>query len=261
MRVALLARQLLFSGTVTAPGQSGDDDFRAIHARFARYVIGIYAAAAAVAIAALLAALISDLQYQRRAARQSVELETQLRAQYLGRHLALLAEEVHRLGDRPEIDLLDQEFGPEERLLLDSHDNSTIFNRGVALLDGRGPALWAAPSDFLEDNPHPVPEPLLAAMTTGDEVQILPSGTGSPQESVLCVRLAPVRSQSRAHRRAPRRDRPGRRPSRGHRLRPPHRRRRPARDAGRAPALSTVRTSGRAHQRDSCRSRPATTRS
>jgi signal transduction histidine kinase len=192
VRIALLARQLLFSGTVTAPGQAGDHDFRAIHARFARYVIGIYAAAAAVAIAALLAALISDLQYQRRAARQSVELETQLRAQYLGRHLALLAEEVHRLGDRPEIDLLDQEFGPEERLLLDSHDNSTIFNRGVALLDGRGARIWAAPSDFLEDNPHPVPDPLLAAMATGDEVQILPSGTGSPQESVLYV-ASPVR--------------------------------------------------------------------
>ena len=157
-----------------------------MHARFARAVVAIYVAVSVVAIAVLVVSLLSDLERQKSDAREVLFVETQLRAQYLSRHLSLLAEEVHRLGLRPEIDLLDETLGPERMLLASSHDNSTFFNQGVALLDALGSVVWSVPSTFLATGTRPVPTKVFASLSGAEGVDIVPSDA-DPRASVLYV--------------------------------------------------------------------------
>jgi two-component system C4-dicarboxylate transport sensor histidine kinase DctB len=119
------------------------------HQRFARAVISLYVAATSVAIAVLVAGLVADRHYDEERAAQRLLLETQSRARYFGHHLRLLSEELRRLGLRSEINLLDDNLAPERSLLELAHEDSTIFNLGVAILDARGKVLWAQPQRFL----------------------------------------------------------------------------------------------------------------
>jgi signal transduction histidine kinase len=178
-----------------SPGTDVRAEFRAVHARLGRAVVAIYIAVAVMAVAALVTALVSDLDYQEAQAREAVLKETELRADYLSRHLTLLADEVHRLGARPEIDLRDRSLAPERALLDSSHDNSTIFNRGVALLGEDGSVLWSDPPVLLEGNPHPLSDAVLASVRRADGVQIVPSATDEPKAAVLFV-ACPIMRQS-----------------------------------------------------------------
>jgi two-component system C4-dicarboxylate transport sensor histidine kinase DctB len=165
-----------------------EGEFRQIHARFARSVLGIYLAVSVVALGALTAALVSDLQYQRDGARGALAVETELRAQYLSGYLGLLADEVQRLGARPEIDLLDRELGPERTLLDSYRGDRAIFNRGFALLDGAGGVMWSSPADLFHGR-APMADGSFALLRQAVGVQIVPSRTDA---GVLLV-ASPIR--------------------------------------------------------------------
>src|SRR5262249_47952588 len=105
-------------------------------------------ATAAVAILLFAITLFTDLSHERRSAQDMLSLETQLRAHGLDRHLALLAQELTRLGLRSEVDLLDQNLEPERSLLRLSHEKSPFFNVGVAILSADGDLLWSEPQAF-----------------------------------------------------------------------------------------------------------------
>lgn len=154
--------------------QDAEHDFRQIHARFARNALGIYLAVSVVALAALATALVSDLQYQRDGAREALAVETELRAQYLASYLGMLADEVQRIGARPEIDLLDRELGPEQALLDSYRGDRAIFNRGFALLDDRGDVMWSAPTNLFHDK-APVSAASFGLLRRAVGVQIVPS--------------------------------------------------------------------------------------
>lgn len=170
----------------------GEHELRTIHARFARNVIGIYVAVSVVALGALVVALVSDLQYQRTGAREALFVETELRAQYLARYLGLLSDEVRRIGAQPQINLLDHELEPERTLLDSVSGGSTIFNKGIALLDAQGTVLWSTPDGFPEGSPRPVPEASLASLRSAEGVQIVPSHA---ETGVLFV-ASPIRRQN-----------------------------------------------------------------
>jgi len=158
--------------------QENQYELRDIHARFAKNVLRIYLAVSVVALGALTVALVSDLQFQSNAARTALSSETELRAEYIAQYLNLLSGEVQRIGARPEIDLFDQEFGPE-RALLDSFGGTrAIFNRGFALVDPDGALLWSTPRDLF---PHGVPIAPQAfdALRSARTAQLLPSETNT----------------------------------------------------------------------------------
>ena len=176
--------------TVADEGRDSELGFSEIHARFARNVLGIYLAVSIVALAALVAALASDLQYQVRAVRESLSVETELRAQYLGRYLGLLADEVQRIGARPEIDLLDAELGPERTLLSSYGGNRAMFNRGFALLDDQGAVLWSNPPDLFSRTP-PVTTASLQTLRSVTGVQMVPAATAPG----LIMLASPIRRE------------------------------------------------------------------
>lgn len=124
--------------------------FAAAHIRFARVILALYLGTAATSLVLHAVALIADRTQQRQDARETLLLQTELRAHYLARHLGLLASELRRLGLRSEVDLLDQNMEPERSLLRLSHQKSTFFNVGVAILSRDGVVVWSEPDNFLQ---------------------------------------------------------------------------------------------------------------
>jgi signal transduction histidine kinase len=135
------------SGGASRTGATGG--LAAVHARFARAVLTIYLVTAAVAVLLLVGALITDLTHQKDLARDTLLLETEVRAHYLGLHLAQLAAELSRLGLRSEVNLLDQNNEPERSLLRLAHERSSFFNVGVAVVGPDGVLVRAEPEGFL----------------------------------------------------------------------------------------------------------------
>jgi len=121
-----------------------------VHARFARAVILIYLGTALAAVALLVGALATDLTHQKDLARETLLLETEVRAHYMAAHLRQLAAELIRLGLRSEVNLLDQNNEPERSLLKLAHEKSSFFNVGVAVVGPDGTLVWSEPQDFLE---------------------------------------------------------------------------------------------------------------
>jgi len=135
----------------SAPGVSGpESNLSAVHARFARAVILIYLGTALAAVALLVGALATDLTHQKDLARETLLLETEVRAHYMAAHLRQLAAELIRLGLRSEVNLLDQNNEPERSLLKLAHEKSSFFNVGVAVVGPDGTLVWSEPQNFLE---------------------------------------------------------------------------------------------------------------
>jgi signal transduction histidine kinase len=126
-----------------------DSSLSAVHARFARAVITIYLVTAAVAVILLVGALATDFSHQQDLARQTLLMETEVRAYYLARHLHTLALELTRLGLRSEVNLLDKDEEPERSLLNLTHEKSAFFNVGVAVIGADGTLVWSVPQNFL----------------------------------------------------------------------------------------------------------------
>jgi signal transduction histidine kinase len=121
----------------------------AAHRRFVRASVLIYLGSAGVATTMLVAALSTDRAHEVRDLREHALLETQLRAEYLGGHLALLAKELQRLALRSQSTLLGPDLQAVQSLMQLSHDRSSFFNTGVAIIATDGHVLWSLPSSFL----------------------------------------------------------------------------------------------------------------
>jgi signal transduction histidine kinase len=127
------------------------DKLAEAHSRFAKAALWIYLGAALVALTLLVAAILTDKSHNDEQAKRQLLLETEVLAHRLADHLSLLVEELQRLGDRSEVDLLDQSLAPERALLDVAHQDSPLFNLGVAIVDRDGKVLWAEPQSFLKD--------------------------------------------------------------------------------------------------------------
>jgi len=157
------------------------------HARFAQVAMWIYVATAGVGIVLLVLTLAADRAHQKEEARERLSLETQVRAHYLARHLHLLVEELTRLGLRSEVDLLDENMAPERSLLRLSHENSSVFNVGVAILDRRATVMWSEPQTFLAGRLPPSLQGLMGTLRRTGTVQIVPGQEGAGTTAPLYV--------------------------------------------------------------------------
>jgi len=173
-----------------SPGGEGPD-LSAVHSRFARAVLLIYLATAVVAVGLLVAALATDLAYQQDVARETLLLETQVHAYYLGRHLHLLAAELSRLGLRSEVDLLDRNSEPERSLLRLTHEKSAFFNVGVAVVGQDGGVIWSEPQSFLPTGTSLADEPWFQAVLRSRNILIAPERPERERDSVLYM-VSPI---------------------------------------------------------------------
>ncbi len=174
---------------MTAPGPG--HELAAAHARFARAVLLIYLGTAVVAVVLLVAALATDLSYQNQVSRETLQLETEVHAYYLGRHLHLLAGELARLGLRSEVNLLDRNNEPERSLLRLSHEKSAFFNVGVAVVGPDGAPIWSEPQSFLPTGVPLANESWFQAVLRTRSILIVPVQTERDRESVLYM-VSPI---------------------------------------------------------------------
>ncbi len=161
------------------------------HRRFARAAVAIYASTAAVAVSLLILAFATDLTHQEQDARDTLMLETQVRAQALSRHLGLLSQELRRLGLRSEVDLLDHNMEPERSLLRLSHDKSAFFNVGLAIVDLDGTVAWSEPSGFLKQGSSVALEPWFDAVRRWRSVRIVGVEPERASDSILYM-VSPI---------------------------------------------------------------------
>ena len=180
------SRRARGSGVKTAEAGT---ELAAAHARFARAAMSIYVGTAAVALALLVVSLATDLEHQKKTARDMLSLETQVRSHYLTRHLQLLADELTRLGMRSEVDLLDENMEPERSLLRLSHEKSAFFDLGVAILGRDRGVLWSEPGTFLALAVRPVEEALFADLRQSRSAQVVAAERGG--SAVLYV-VSPI---------------------------------------------------------------------
>jgi two-component system C4-dicarboxylate transport sensor histidine kinase DctB len=166
------------------------DSLAAAHARFARAALLIYLGATVVAISLLVIALVTDKAHEEDQTSERLLLETDVRAHSLGQHLGLLVEELRRLGLRSEVDLLDQNLTPEKSLLRLSHEKSTFFNLGIAILNPRGVVLWTEPRDFMLDGTSFAAEKWFSGVRYSQALRIVPVQPDRP-DAVLYV-VSPI---------------------------------------------------------------------
>jgi two-component system C4-dicarboxylate transport sensor histidine kinase DctB len=166
----------------------------AAHARFARAALGIYLATAAVSVALLVTALVTDRAHDEDQIREQLLLETDVRAHSLGQRLDLLVNELRRLSERSEVDLRDQDLAPEKSLLQLSHEGSTFFNVGVAILDRKGDVVWSEPEAFLDRGVSFSGERWFGTVRRSRAFRIVPVAPDRP-DSILYVVSPLVKSQ------------------------------------------------------------------
>lgn len=162
-----------------------------VHARFARAVVSIYLGTAAVAVGLLVGALLTDLSHQQDLARQTLLLETEVRAYYLARHLHNLALELTRLGLRSEVNLLDQNVEPERSLLRLTHEKSAFFNVGVAVIGQDGTLVWSEPQNFLRAGMSFADTPWFQAALRTQRPMIVPVQPEKERDSLLYM-VSPI---------------------------------------------------------------------
>jgi len=166
------------------------------HQRFGRAALWIYIGTAAVAAALLVTALVTDLTDQEQAERQRLSLDTELRAQYLARHLQLLAGELTRLGLRSEVNLVDANNDPERDLLRLTHEKSAFFDVGVAILDAKGEVVWAEPQTFLAAGASLATTPVFASVRESRTVQVVQGASAGRPGSVVYL-ASPIERNGR----------------------------------------------------------------
>ncbi len=135
---------------VASPKQRRSTDKLAqAHARFATAALWIYFASALAALSLLLVSEITGKAHNDEAAEEHLMLETEIHGKRLGDRLSLAVNELSRLGSRVEVNLEDESLDPERELLEVTHQASSLFDQGVAILDAKGDPLWAEPSSFI----------------------------------------------------------------------------------------------------------------
>lgn len=166
----------------------------AAHRRFARGVLGIYVGAAATIVGVLLVTVLTDQAHEEEQLRDRLRLEAIEQEHHLSRHLARLVQELRRLGLRSEVDLLDENLAPEKSLLRLSHEGSTFFNLGVAILATDGKVVWSEPPDFLGPTTSLGAEPWFGALRRSTTLRIVPADPNA-DDAALYVVSPVVRNQ------------------------------------------------------------------
>jgi signal transduction histidine kinase len=169
----------------------------AAHTRFARAAVGIYLAAAAAALALVIGVLTTERSHEEDQVRDQLLAEANLRGHYLVRYLDLLVQQLRRLGLRSEVNLLDQNLQPEKSLVSLSHQRSTAFNLGVAILGTDGRVLWQEPDHFLPRQSFG-DRPWFANVLRGRSVHIVPVDPERSEDAILYVVSPIVRSNTLA---------------------------------------------------------------
>lgn len=168
----------------------------AAHVRLARAAVGIYCGAAAIALVVVVAFLLTELAHEEAQLRQQVLFELDQQERYLDHHLALLTQELRRLGMRPEVDLLDQDLAPEQSLLDLAHQRSTFFNLGIALVGAQDAVQWAEPPTFLPVGTSLGETEWLSAARRSLSTQIVPASPGREGAAPLYV-VSPILRERR----------------------------------------------------------------
>jgi two-component system C4-dicarboxylate transport sensor histidine kinase DctB len=163
----------------------------AAHARFARAAIAIQLAVAAIALLLLVGMLTTERSHEEHQLRESLLLATKERERHFSRYLALLVQELRRLGLRSEVDLLDENLAPEKSLLRLSHQSSTFFNLGVAILGLDGKVVWAEPESFLTRHPSFADKNWFRDLERSRALMIVPVDPERAEDSVLYV-VSPI---------------------------------------------------------------------
>jgi two-component system C4-dicarboxylate transport sensor histidine kinase DctB len=145
-------------------------------------------------VALLVVSLVTDKAHDQDQTREQLLLETDVRAHSLGQRLDLLVNELRRLSQRSEVDLRDQDLAPEKSLLQLSHERSTFFNVGVAILDKKGDVVWSEPEAFLERGISFGNEKWFGTVRRSRAFRIVPVAPDRP-DSILYVVSPLVKSQ------------------------------------------------------------------
>jgi two-component system C4-dicarboxylate transport sensor histidine kinase DctB len=177
-----------------APPRPAPNALAAAHARFARAALTIYLATAAVSVALLFIAQVTDKVHEEEQIRKTLLLETDLLARSLSQRLDVLVSEIRRLSERSEVDLRDQDLAPEKSLLQLSHEQSTLFNVGVAILDKRGEVVWSEPEAFLPRGVSFGADKWFGSVRTSRAFSIVPVQPDKP-DSILYVVSPLVKTQ------------------------------------------------------------------
>ena len=184
----------MFAAAATDRNEDASRDVASAHRRFARAAIGIYLCAAALTVGLLVAALVTDLSHEQATVRRTLLGETELRAQYFSWYLGLLENELRRLGLRSEVNLLDQNMEPERSLLELSHNKSTFFNVGVAIIDADGTVAWSEPRAFLAPGQSVAADGWFEAVRRSGAVRIEPVRPERESDSLVYVASPIVRA-------------------------------------------------------------------
>lgn len=160
-------------------------DLTRAHQRFARAALAIYLGSALIALGVLVAFLFADLAQERDQIRANLLTEVETRETYLRRHLALLLQELRRLALRSEVDSLDQNQSPEQRLLQVSHEGSTFFNLGVAIVDQDGAVTASMPQEFMARGRPLTQQTWFERVKTRHELAVVPVLDGVPSHNAL----------------------------------------------------------------------------
>jgi signal transduction histidine kinase len=184
----------LFASAATDRNEDTSRDVASAHRRFARAAIGIYLCAAALTVGLLVAAIVTDLSYEQATMRRTLLGETELRARYFSWYLGLLENELRRLGLRSEVNLLDQNMEPERSLLELSHNKSTFFNVGVAIIDADGTVAWSEPRAFLAPGQSVAADGWFEAVRRSGVVRIEPVRPERESDSLVYVASPIIRA-------------------------------------------------------------------
>jgi two-component system C4-dicarboxylate transport sensor histidine kinase DctB len=163
----------------------------AAHLRLGRAAVGIYSAAAALALSLLVASLYTEHSHTQGQLEKQVLVQAEDRAHALQNHLELLSRELRRLGLRSEVNLFDQDLEPERSLLGVSHGSSTFFNLGVAILGVDGGVVWAEPKNFLPVGESFAGERWFAGLQRSRALRIVAIEPERPEDAALYV-VSPI---------------------------------------------------------------------
>jgi signal transduction histidine kinase len=153
----------------------------------------IFGVAALTAILGPLISYRSDVAEVREQAHQRVARDAHLYADALSHHLSVLAAELARLAERPEVDLSDELLAPEKALLEVSHRSSALFVRGVAFVNESGRVVDSQPSPLRNLGSSAIHEAWFQELlkTGAPAYGLLPS----EQDGLLAVSAPIIRNQ------------------------------------------------------------------
>src|SRR6185295_6488417 len=156
------------------------------HRHYSRQILVGLGLLFAIAMVAPLFSYRSDVEESRLQVRANLSREAAFYAETFRRQLDILEAELSRIAQRPEVDLGDANLQPERTLLEAAHHDSALFDRGIAILDGTGHALWSEPASLLPPGAD-LPHSLWYQRLLAENKPVLEAFPSRPGELVVCV--------------------------------------------------------------------------